>query len=617
MDRRQSARWLIVGISVTTASFAVHQLVYRTTDSAVAATLVRLGVALPLLYLGYSRYVLGGLLRDERVALGRLRSEARMLGRVGLAVGISFGAKAAFEPWLTELLVARFGTAAAGAAVLLGDYVYGPLSNYAVLALLGGKKRQPARSPREASLSSSSSLSSTWQLAPEVSVLSTIRLALPQRILLAVWFGLARLFGSWRRPRATEGDVATMTFRDKVHWLFKTRHPVVCPPRGTTEEWHREHRTASPPLPPGFVKDGELTLSAVGDLLPTVAAHHPESDVYGGVADLLFGADLAFGNLEAPVREGPDVEIVLSGKGDAPEPSMSPALFARVAGHAERRFDLLATANNHSLDFGRAGLASTHAALDRHAIPAVGTGMSAAAAATPRILERRGVRVGFVAATFGSNGKPLPDGEALVNVVPFNRANVDPELSLEELLAPLTHQLDACRRAGCAIVVASLHWGLESELFPSSSAERVAQHLVDRGADVILGHHPHVIQPVQVVPSLVDPARAGLVFYSLGNFLAPFHFLPWSLGLLGRVRFALGERAGRRVAHLESFDAIPLLQLLLQTTSGDRTVRIVPLAALLSGQPSERVASFAESARVYADLVLGEEWRERARDPAL
>lgn len=610
MDRRQSARWLIVGVAVTTVSFAVHQLVYRTIGSAVTATLLRLAVALPLLYLGYSRYVLGGLLRDERAALGRLRSEARMFGRVGLAVGVSFGAKAAFEPWLTELLVARFGATAAGAAVLLGDYVYGPLSNYAVLALLSRKKREvdairgiAPRSP------------ASWQLAPEVSVLSTIRLALPQRVLLAVWFGLARLSGSWRRPRATEGDVATMTFRDKVHWLFKTRHPVICPPRGTAEEWHRDRNRSLPPLPADFRKDGELTLSAVGDLLPVVAAHHPESDVYGGVAELLFGADVAFGNLEAPVREGPDVEIVLSGKGDAPEPSMSPALFARVAGHGARRFDVLATANNHSLDFGRAGLASTHAALERHDIPAVGTGASAAAAATPRILERCGVRLGFIAATFGSNGKPLPEGEALVNVVPLNRANVDPSVSpsvsLEAMLAPLAQQLDACRRAGCAIVVASLHWGLESELFPSAAAERIAQHLVDRGADVILGHHPHVIQPVQVLSSHDDPSRAGLVFYSLGNFLAPFHFLPWSLGLLAHLHFALGERAGRRVAHLESFDAIPLLQLLLRSTSGDRTIQVAPLASLLSSPPSESVTSFAERARVYADLVLGAGWESR------
>lgn len=97
------------------------------------ATLLRLAISLPILYVGYSRYMLAATLRADRAALGRGPAELQMLARIGLAIGVATGLKLAIEPLLVTVLVGSFDPTTATLAPLIGDFGYGPLATYVIL----------------------------------------------------------------------------------------------------------------------------------------------------------------------------------------------------------------------------------------------------------------------------------------------------------------------------------------------------------------------------------------------------------------------------------------------------------------------------------------------------
>lgn len=98
-----------------------------------AATLLRLVVALPILYVGYSRYMLATTLSEDRAAIGNKSAELLMLGRVGLAIGVATGLKLAIEPLLTTLLLRSSDPSLAMLSPLIGDFCYGPIATYLIL----------------------------------------------------------------------------------------------------------------------------------------------------------------------------------------------------------------------------------------------------------------------------------------------------------------------------------------------------------------------------------------------------------------------------------------------------------------------------------------------------
>ncbi len=98
-----------------------------------AATLLRLVISLPILYVGYSRYMLRDTLAADRATVGRGPAELQMLARVGLAIGVATGLKLAIEPLLVTVLVQSFDAPTAALAPLIGDFGYGPIATYVIL----------------------------------------------------------------------------------------------------------------------------------------------------------------------------------------------------------------------------------------------------------------------------------------------------------------------------------------------------------------------------------------------------------------------------------------------------------------------------------------------------
>jgi poly-gamma-glutamate synthesis protein (capsule biosynthesis protein) len=244
-----------------------------------------------------------------------------------------------------------------------------------------------------------------------------------------------------------------------------------------------------------YLREGEplaageavVELVAVGDVMlgrGVAGVSHP----FATVAPWLRTADVAMGNLECVVARGGTAR---------PGPyrlraPLSAAGVLRAAG-----FDLLGLANNHALDFGADGLAETVARLHAAGIAAVGAGPGTAAAGRPLIREIDGVRLAFLAFNL------VPDPEDRPGEAGWTRAGWD--------RAQATAAITAARARADAVIV-SVHWGYEYDLRADPAQHAAVQAMVDAGASLVIGHHPHVVQAAEV-------RGESFVAYSLGNFV--------------------------------------------------------------------------------------------------
>ncbi|MGH7898458.1 MAG: CapA family protein [Candidatus Binatia bacterium] len=311
-------------------------------------------------------------------------------------------------------------------------------------------------------------------------------------------------------------------------------------------------------------------LHAVGDIgivgriaddLPHRASPFPFQDV----ASSLSAADFVFGNLEMPFSGGATIAAHESARLETPE-----AAAERLAAAG---YTVLSLANNHVMDFGPSGLAATRRLLAEHGIESVGAGANLAEARRPVVAERRGVRAGFLAYCVPCRASAARDRPGA--------APLDLDLVREDL-AEIRPRVD------CAIV--SLHFGMMYLAQPTPADMAAARDVLAAGADLVIGHHPHVLQGIEETPR-------GTIAYSLGEFV----FDPEAGNYYARV-----ARQTRRRS------------LILRAEIGGRPPRLLPaLPTLASEDLSPRIlegaaaeearASLAELSRTLDDPV------ERAR----
>lgn len=235
-----------------------------------------------------------------------------------------------------------------------------------------------------------------------------------------------------------------------------------------------------------------LRLLAVGDLLlcgryDEIAGEHRNSEVFAALSPLTGAADLVVGNMECP----------LSGAGEPRRDKL--CLRGReswAVSLAEAGFGLVSAANNHMFDYGYEGFARTREVLDGAGLRVVGAGEDLERARRLEVLERRGRRVGFLAFCHASTQpSDMADSESF-GVAP---------LELEAVAK-------AVRRARPEVdhLVLLLHWGLEYSPLPTPEQVELAHAAVDAGADLIIGHHSHMLQGI-------EHYNNGIIAYSLGN----------------------------------------------------------------------------------------------------
>lgn len=250
-----------------------------------------------------------------------------------------------------------------------------------------------------------------------------------------------------------------------------------------------------------------VTLAAVGDillalgmrrLLQRYGAEYP----FRRIRQQLVGADILIGNLEAPLtaRNTPtpykNAESVRARRDYILRAEPSAARGLVFAG-----FDAVGLANNHTMDYREGGLLDTLSVLNSLGIAYAGAGRNLFEARRPAILERKEGRVALF-----SYSTILPAG----SVATPSRAGIAPargygvEAMIREDLA------EACRQADWVVV--SIHWGKQLARYPDQRQQQLGRRLVDWGADAVLGHHPHVLQGIEVY-------RGKIIAYSLGDFV--------------------------------------------------------------------------------------------------
>lgn len=242
-----------------------------------------------------------------------------------------------------------------------------------------------------------------------------------------------------------------------------------------------------------------VELIAVGDvMLGRGVADEPEP--LAAVAPWLCTADLTLGNLETViVANGTPREA----SPDGPQPIILNSPVTAVSHLTAAGFDLLSLANNHSLDYGAAGLQETAVRLEDAGITPLGIGPDEAAATQPVFRDVKGVRLAFLA--FNAVPEPVSSDQLSVSGEQWQRAAWD-ETRATAAVAAARQQAD--------VVIVSLHWGFEYEPQADPWQETAAQALLAAGTDVILGHHPHVAQPM-----MLESQSGKLVAFSLGNFV--------------------------------------------------------------------------------------------------
>jgi len=262
---------------------------------------------------------------------------------------------------------------------------------------------------------------------------------------------------------------------------------------------------------------------AAADAVAAGAGGHDFRPLLAGVKPLVGGADLAVCHLETPV----------AAPGEAPSgypsfsvpPEIVPAL-------ADAGFDACTTASNHTFDRGAAGIDRTLAALDAAGIAHTGSARTPEEAATTTLLPAGGADVALLSYTFGFNGVPAPGGESW-------RSNPIDEARIRADAA-------AARAGGADVVVVALHWGDEYDPTPTTTQRSLGPALVrSPDVDLVIGHHAHVVQPVEHVDG-------EWVVYGLGNFVAHHGTTrpPNQEGLLMRFTFTEGP-AGWRATSAE------------------------------------------------------------------
>jgi poly-gamma-glutamate synthesis protein (capsule biosynthesis protein) len=262
-------------------------------------------------------------------------------------------------------------------------------------------------------------------------------------------------------------------------------------------------------------KDTKITMSVIGDIMchdsqykdayVKESGSYDFSYVFSDIKYYLQIADIAVGNLETTFAGS---KVGYSNYPTFNTPEQLAYDLKRIG------LDVLSTANNHSLDKGYNGLVSTLNYLDDADIAHTGTYASAEDQNKILIQNVKGISMAFLSFTYGTNGIPVPSGkDYCVNLI-------DKDLILK--------QIELAKEQNPDMICVFMHWGVEYVTKPNKNQKDLADFLFQNGVDVILGGHPHVLQPMEKREITLEDGttKDGFIIYSLGNFISGQNKLP-------------------------------------------------------------------------------------------
>ncbi|OCT12284.1 hypothetical protein A8709_31105 [Paenibacillus pectinilyticus] len=288
----------------------------------------------------------------------------------------------------------------------------------------------------------------------------------------------------------------------------ETSFATVTPPPSSTP-------TPTPAPAPVVTK---VELVAIGDILihNTVYQEAAQLDgtynfkgMFKDVRELIRSADLAVANQESIIG-GKELGLSSYPMFNSPH-EVGDAL-------QDSGISIVTTANNHAMDMGEKGIVSAAKYWDHIGMPYTGAFTSQEDRDRIRTITKNGITFSFLAYSYGTNGIPIPDGKSfLVNLLD------------EDLM-----KRDIEKAKGISdVVVVSPHWGIENQTTPTDTQKALSQKMADWGADIIIGTHPHVLQPMSWL--LRADGKRSLVMYSLGNFLSAQDQLIELIGGIGQI----------------------------------------------------------------------------------
>ena len=256
-------------------------------------------------------------------------------------------------------------------------------------------------------------------------------------------------------------------------------------------------------------EDKTINLIAIGDVMchntNFQTAYNSSSKTYDfmpafvNVSKYIEKGDIAIGNLETTLT---GKEVGYSGYPTFNSPEELGVALKNIG------VDVVSTANNHCMDKGTKGVINTLDNLDNIGISHTGTNRTKEEQDTILVKDVNGMKVAFLAFTYGTNGINIPSGkEYLVNLI-------DKDFIVE--------QIELAKQQNPDIICASMHWGIEYAQKQNKNQEELADLLFQNGVDIIIGNHAHVIEPMEKRTITLDDGTEKEVFvvYSLGNLMS-------------------------------------------------------------------------------------------------
>lgn len=257
-------------------------------------------------------------------------------------------------------------------------------------------------------------------------------------------------------------------------------------------------------------------------------------------------------------------------------------------------FNLVSLATNHTLDRGtKAIMKSCEYWKDQDKVMAVGSYCSREDRDRIRIETKNNISYTMLNYTYGTNGIGVPEGqEYLVNVWPVTGNNPNNDSKYQAYKETIKKDIDAVRDRVDVLIVA-MHWGIEYQERPNNYQEDMASYLASLGVDIIIGTHPHVIQPVTWLDNT-------LVIYSLGNFVSAHEVVNMSnrIGLMSSVTIKKSSRDGKSSISIENLD-----NELLYTyyTSDYKDIKVIPFSKM----EDKYLSNYRDVYEKYKKIVQG------------
>ena len=284
-----------------------------------------------------------------------------------------------------------------------------------------------------------------------------------------------------------------------VFFTFKLSYVLLAPEKQDNDSEQIESVPEPITIHMSAVGDIMCHLTNVNNAYSSASKDYDFSNVFKNISKYTQNADITIGNLETTFAG--------KARGYNGYPTFNtPEILGKNL--KDIGFDVVSTANNHSLDKGYTGLESTLNFLDEYGLSHTGTARSEEEQNTILIKDVNGIKMAFLSYTYGTNGIPVPsEKEYCVNLI-------DKKLIKEHIALAKAQQVD--------IICVNMHWGNEYRLTQNSNQEELADFLFENGVDIILGSHPHVLEPMEKRTITLEDGttKDGFVIYSLGNFVS-------------------------------------------------------------------------------------------------